>query len=129
VRAEHSGKVDVRLPVQRALGRLGDTHPHREPFQDLELSFAKRAEPDLQVVEQGKWFQIALYHATTSGMKSGTPGKPFPEDVALKNSAVEALATIRPGSPARVLFSWIRDHAEGEINRAHLEAELLEESE
>lgn len=71
--------------------------------------------------------EFALHQATTSGMKSGTPGKPFPEDVALKKSADEALATIRPGSPARRVFTWIRDHAQEEINRSHLEAELLEE--
>lgn len=73
--------------------------------------------------------QFAVYHATTSGMKSGTPGKPFPQDVALKRSADDALARIRPGSPARRLFTWIRDHAQDEIKRSHLEAELLEEDE
>lgn len=73
--------------------------------------------------------QFALYRATTTGLRSGTRGKPFPEDVAMKKSADETLARIRPGSPARKLFTWIRDHAQDQIKRSNLEAELLEEEE
>jgi hypothetical protein len=62
-------------------------------------------------------------------MRSGTPGEPFPQDVALKTSADHVLAKIRPGSPARRVFTWIRDHAEDEIRRAHLEGELLADEE
>lgn len=73
--------------------------------------------------------QFALYRAATTGMRSGTRGKPFPQDIALKQNAEAALARIRPGSPARKLFTWIRDHAQQQIERAHRDAELLEEEE
>lgn len=73
--------------------------------------------------------QFALYRAATLGMRSGTRGKPFPQDIAMKQSAEGALARIRPGSPARKLFTWIRDHAHEQIQRAHIDAELLEDDE
>ncbi len=73
--------------------------------------------------------QFALYRAATFGMRSGTRGKPYPQDIAMKQSAEGALARIRPGSPARKLFTWVRDHAHEQIQRAHIYAELLEEDE
>ncbi len=71
--------------------------------------------------------EFALYRAATTGMRSGTRGKPFPQDVALKQNAEEALSRTRAGSPARKLLTWIRDHAHQQIKRAHVEAELIEE--
>jgi hypothetical protein len=79
--------------------------------------------------ERKEGAQFALYRAATTGMRSGTRGKPFPQDVAMKQSAEEALGRVRPGSPARKLFTWIRDHAQEQINRSHVDAELFEDEE
>ena len=73
--------------------------------------------------------EYALYRAATTGMRSGTRGKPFPEDVAQKQGAEKALEQLRLGSPARKLFTWIRDHAQEQMKRSDLEAELLEDEE
>jgi len=42
----------------------------------------------------------ALHAALTSGIKQGTPGQPYPEDVLLRDKAREYAAASRPGSRA-----------------------------
>jgi hypothetical protein len=73
--------------------------------------------------------RFALRQSATSGVKSGTPGEQFPADVKLKELSEQALQVVRPGSPAYELFTSLREEARAEIERAHLEGELLDDEE
>jgi hypothetical protein len=68
-----------------------------------------------------------LYAGAVSGMRSGTFGEPFPQDISLKAEAESLLRDIPRLSPAYQLYESIRDHADGNIKQSLREAEALEE--
>ena len=62
----------------------------------------------------------SLYRAAISGIKSGTVGEPFPQDVAIKENAVRILKEMPRFSPAFELYEGIRKSAERNINQKTL---------
>jgi hypothetical protein len=68
-----------------------------------------------------------LYCSAVSGMKQGSPGEPFPEDIALKERSVAMLETLSRFSPAYELYDQLRQHAEYAIKRAVRDREDLDE--
>lgn len=72
----------------------------------------------------------SLFAATISGMRHGTPGQPFPEDVRRKTKSQEALARLPGGSPAAEFYAALARYAEDDIRRKKKEDQaLLEEYE
>lgn len=69
----------------------------------------------------------ALYASAATGMRSGTPGEPFPQDLNLKNNAEDALKEIPRFSPAYRLYEYLKKRAEQDIERSISERELFEE--
>lgn len=69
----------------------------------------------------------ALYSATTSGLRSGTVGEPFPQDLSMRTNAEKVLQEIPRFSLAYELYDEIRKCAEQRIARSLREAELYEE--
>ena len=68
-----------------------------------------------------------LFSAAVSGMRSGTPGEPFPEDLRMKEEATEALKSIPRFAPGRDLYEDLLKHAEREIRRQLKEGEAHED--
>lgn len=68
-----------------------------------------------------------LFGAAVSGMRSGSPGKPFPRDLEIKKSAEDALRELPRFSPAYELYESLLRYAEREIDDAKRRAEMLDE--
>lgn len=68
----------------------------------------------------------ALYGSAISGVKSGTAGQPFPEDIALRDQAEASLGGLSRFAPSRPLYEALKAHASSEIGRA-LKAEEEDE--
>jgi transcriptional regulator with XRE-family HTH domain len=69
----------------------------------------------------------SLYAAASTGMRSGTLGQPFPQDIRLKELAEKALNETPRYSPAYRLYEWLKKGAEQDIERSLKERELYEE--
>lgn len=59
----------------------------------------------------------ALYSATVSGMRSGSPGQPFPEDVELQKKSNDVLGRIPRFDPTHTLYTYLAKHAETQISQ------------
>ncbi|MFB6887721.1 hypothetical protein ACFCX4_00185 [Kitasatospora sp. NPDC056327] len=59
-----------------------------------------------------------LMNAVMSGMKSTSPGEPFPQDVEVREKAAGVRATLTAGSPEDRFYSALEDSADAEIERA-----------
>ena len=68
-----------------------------------------------------------LYSAAVSGMRSGPPGEPFPEDLRMNDEATEALKSIPRFAPGRDLYEDLLKHAEYSIRQQLKEAEAYED--
>lgn len=69
----------------------------------------------------------ALYYSATTGLKSGIPGEPFPEDILMRDEAEKVLQEIPRFAPAYRLYELLKKHAEADINRSLREAEAYED--
>lgn len=69
----------------------------------------------------------ALYCASVSGGKQGTPGEPFPRDVEALEKAKSVLDSLPRFSPAYRLYDLIKRDAEKNIAESLKERELFEE--
>lgn len=69
----------------------------------------------------------ALYASGVHGIRSGTPGEPFPQDLALKADAEQVLAKLSKGDPAHRLYDDLRKHAEHDIERQRAEGRAMAE--
>ncbi len=69
----------------------------------------------------------ALYRSSTSGVKHGTPGEPFPEDVNMKNKAETTMSELSRFSPAYKLYEQIKLSAEHCIQYSLKEREAFED--
>lgn len=67
----------------------------------------------------------SLFAATISGMRHGSPGQPFPEDVRRKTKSQEALARLPAGSPVAEFYATLARDAEGDIRRKKEEDEAM----
>ena len=68
-----------------------------------------------------------VFSAAVSGMRSGTPGEPFPEDLRMKEEATEALKSIPRFAPGRDLYEDLLKFAEQSIRQQLKEAEAFED--
>jgi hypothetical protein len=68
-----------------------------------------------------------LHEAATCGTKHGTPGEPFPADLALKQRAATEAQSLSAGSPERRFFDGLAQGAEANIRKAIEEGELLDD--
>ncbi|MGD9728693.1 MAG: helix-turn-helix domain-containing protein [Bradyrhizobium sp.] len=68
-----------------------------------------------------------LYAAAISGMRSGTPGVPFQQDLQLRDNARSALASLPRFSPGHDLFQDLERHAEDSIKRSRKEGEAFDD--
>jgi len=59
----------------------------------------------------------ALHEALISGIKQGTPGEPFPEDVELERRAREQASASPPASRARDFWTRLADGAAADVRR------------
>jgi transcriptional regulator with XRE-family HTH domain len=91
------------------------------------IAFLERCEAvDLELLER---VVSNLAAGASEGMRSGTPGEPYPRDLADRQQANAVLARLSRLSPAYELFEDIRLHAEGSIRRALQDAEHLDDDE
>lgn len=67
--------------------------------------------------ESGRTMESALWGSAMSGMRHGTPGEPFPEDVRRRDRATELMRSLTPGSPAWRLYDSLSRDAETDIRR------------
>lgn len=70
----------------------------------------------------------ALYRASTSGLRSGTPGEPFPRDIQAKESAIAILQNLSPLSAAYRFYDLIKQEAERNIADSLKEREFFEDN-
>lgn len=68
-----------------------------------------------------------VHGAIFNGMRSGTPGQPFPQDLNIRDEAARVLNELRAASPARELFEDVARGASARIDRSVQEAEELDE--
>lgn len=71
----------------------------------------------------------SLYGTAVSGIRSGAPGEPFPEDIDMKKRAEEMLASISQANPAYELYDDIRHFAQDNIERQLAEGRAMDEEE
>ena len=73
------------------------------------------------------WASGALFAAAIGGVRSGTPGKPFPFDLEMKAHAEEQLATVGRLDPAFALYTNLLEHAKYGIARQLREGQQMDE--
>jgi len=62
-----------------------------------------------------------------TGLRSGTPGEPFPEDLRMKEQAEAVLANLSKADPAYGLYVALKEHAEFGIERSKAQRMTLDE--
>lgn len=70
--------------------------------------------------------QSAIYAASVSGMRGGTPGEPFPFDLRMEKCAKEVLVTLSRFDPAYQLYTWLLAHAQEDIARQLRQKEAMD---
>ncbi|MGE0769701.1 MAG: helix-turn-helix domain-containing protein [Hyphomicrobiaceae bacterium] len=68
-----------------------------------------------------------LFSSAVSGMRSGTPGEPFPEDLALRENATAALKGMPPFACGVDLYQGILRYAESSIRQSLRDAEAFDD--
>jgi len=107
---------------------LSEAHPtfvfEQRPFVVRFLDKAKQhGEKALETATS------ALYRSAITGLRSGAPGEPFPEDLRMKEESEKALEEIPRFSPSYQLYEHLNAHAEQGIKRSLQEREAFEEEE
>jgi transcriptional regulator with XRE-family HTH domain len=105
---------------------VGEAHPNFvfehtgfvTQFLERAKQFGKRA------LEQASF---ELFSSAIGGVRSGTPGQPFPRDVQMKQQAEKAMAQLPRFSPAYALYESIARHADWDIKISMRDAESFEE--
>lgn len=112
--------------IVSAAGLFSDAS-RRQVFSNIEWVAALIRTASKTSDECLKRVSARLYGAVISEGKSGTPGKPFPQDIQLKEQASNIAVSLQDGSPERKFFASLVDYAEREIQRAITDDEELEE--
>lgn len=94
---------------------------HGEFVQEL-LYFAENL-----AAESVELLTSALFAATVSGSRSGTPGEPFKEDLEMERIADARLKELSRFDPSRTLYSWLLSHAKENIKRQTLEKQAMDD--
>lgn len=69
----------------------------------------------------------AIFAASISGVRSGTPGQPFDADLQLRAMAEQRLALLAKSDPTFELYRGLRDYAANEIKRQLEEGRRMDE--
>lgn len=69
----------------------------------------------------------SLYAVAVSGVRSGTPGVPFPEDLRAKQQSEAILARLSKADPAYELYHALKMHAEHGIERSQAQGKAMDE--
>ncbi len=122
--ATSTNEAELRA-VARLLGEAprGVVFRHLGLVEDL-LGSAKKVSQDCYRDAMGH-----VYGAILSGMRTGTPGQPFPQDLAIRDQAAQVLNDLSPTSPARELFEGVAEGASHRIDWQIQEGEELDEQE
>ena len=72
--------------------------------------------------EQLRDLRSTLFASAAFGLRSGTPGEPFPQDLSLRDSAGKVVQKLGRFDPAYTFFGDLIKHAEREIEAQHREA-------
>ena len=91
------------------------------PFVVALLDRAQQFDPELR-----RTVSTELYCSAISGMRHGTPGEPFPEDVSMHEQVAALIQSLDPFSPAYQLYDDIRRYSEMSIKRAGLDMDDFE---
>jgi transcriptional regulator with XRE-family HTH domain len=67
----------------------------------------------------------SLFAAAMSGVRHGTPGQPFPEDVARKTKSEEAVARLPAGSPSSEFYLSLVSDADRDIRQKKLDDDAM----
>ena len=78
-------------------------------------------------IKEHRDLSTAIFAASTSGMRSGTPGQPFEFDVQLKTMAEQRLAHLTKSDPTFELYRSLRDHASRDIKIQLEEGRIMDE--
>ena len=68
---------------------------------------------------------VVLASSALTGTRSGTPGQPMPQDVAIRNQATEAASQFDTGSPTYRFYTSLAKSAEASIKSDLLRDEEL----
>jgi len=118
--------VDTEPAKLRAVGALLRDAPRSFVFTQTDfvtrlLETASRAGRDTydRIVSD-------LYGSATQGIRHGTPGQPYPEDVAMRDSAAAMAERFRDQPAVRDFYEAIVKHADSSIERSLLDDEDFE---
>jgi hypothetical protein len=83
-----------------------------------EVSFIAKMLQYAELVSDGLYREVAgsLYSVNISGVRSGTPGEPYAEDIESRDRASAILATLEPGSAEARFYTSLKSHAEQMIS-------------
>lgn len=70
----------------------------------------------------------ALFASAVTGSRSGTPGEPFPKDLALRDRAADVLSGLTRQEPAYELYSLLHRHALQAIEQQEEEGRIMDEA-
>lgn len=99
------------------------------PFVFAEVEFVRRILKSARALGKSvhRDLSSSLYAAAVSGVRSGTPGVPFPEDLRTKEQSEAVLATLSNADPAHELYDALKKHAEHGIARSQAEGRAMDE--
>ena len=69
----------------------------------------------------------SLYVSMITGVKQGTPGEPFPQDIMIRDESVKALKEIPRFIPAYRLYKMLKEHAEDCVAQSLNEREAFDD--
>jgi transcriptional regulator with XRE-family HTH domain len=120
--ADAATEVDIQT-ISKILGQAHPTFVFEQ--RDFVVRFLERARQFGREAIDGAI--SATFGSAIGGIRYGTPGEPFPEDVAMKQEAAEAMAKIPRFSAAFVLYERIARHADWSIGTTIRDDERFEE--
>jgi hypothetical protein len=69
----------------------------------------------------------ALYASAISGVRGGSPGKPFPRDLMVRDEATKLMESMGHFDPAYKLYQRVRESAVYDIERQVEEGRIMDE--
>jgi hypothetical protein len=96
---------------------LLEAAPNRFVFDQLELVGRVLDRAETFGEECHRMVSRVFYKIATSGMRRGTPGQPFPEDLALRDRSRLALQNVASGSSVYRLLIGVLSRSEQDIKR------------
>lgn len=98
-------------------------------FVFAEVEFVKSILKSARAIGKSAHREVSssLYAAAMSGVRSGRPGEPFPEDVRTREQADAVLATISKADPSYEFYEGLKKHAEHGIERSRADGRAMDE--